>query len=804
MMRPLGAHAPRSESRRSERSASSTAGGEAVVAACGRLSVVVLAAVVACAAPAAAAPAAGGSLYSGRGHRPGPDILYAKPAVAPQLQNGGVWKAPPILISGATAYRNGEFLYQDWLYDDHGAKEVQDPNDPKAANLADLFSKSNGTYTYPSGPGYDNNAADVVEFRAKPLATATAFRITLNTLTNPSLIAFSIAIGGTPGQTHPFPDGANVSAPASMFLTVHPSGGSLVAELTNATTGQPVAGGAPTVHVDMTRRQIEVDVPHGAWNPGPQTVRLAMGVGLWNGATHSYLLPQATRSATTPGGAGPLALLPVGAGPAAFFNVAFRHEPTEPVVPPEFVAVNPAWWSDSAQGAALANHDISPMFVNVDFGKLQHNVTDNSGVPTAGAMDRILASHFSLGQGAQFVNECGLNGATKPSSCTPEYLGQLQPYAIYIPATGVPKTGYGMTLLLHSLSANYNQYSGTRNQAQFGNRARPSIVITPEARGPDQFYAGYAGAEVFEVWADLARRYHLNPAYSEITGYSMGGFGTFRLGSQFPDLFARAQPTVGEEANTDVLASLRNIPVLMWNGAVDELVPAAEYEPTASKLQSLGYRYELDVFQTCPAVPVPQNCSPLFPGHLTLATNDQFGPAASFLDTSLVNFNPAHVTYVEDTARNFPTAGLNGDHAYWLSGLTIRSPAHTSSNGEPEGEIDAFSHGFGFGNPTASGQKLGTGTLTGGNLGTLSFARQFQAWGPRPNIAKADVINIVATNVATVTIDARRAHVDCHVKLHITSDGPIHVRVADCTAKSTTRKRKPATHQAPAPPRFTG
>lgn len=746
---------------------------------------------LACAASLASAlPSRAGSLYSGPGHRPGPDILYAPPATAPQLQNTGVWKASPILVSGATAYRSGEFLYQDWLYDDHGAKEIADPNDPAASG--DLFSKPNGTYDYPSGPGYDNNAADLVEFRVKPLASATAFRITLNTLANPSLVAFSIAIGGTPGQTHAFPFGANVVAPADFFLTVHPAGGSLVAELDNATTGLPVPGGAPAVHLDTTRRQIEVDVPHETWNPGTGTVRLAMGVGLWNSTTNSYLLPAPTASATTPGGSG------VDPHPAAFFNVAFRtHEPLEPVVPPEAVATNPAWWRDLQQGAALANHDISPLFANVDFGKLQSKVTDNSGVPTTGFMDRILVSHFNLGQGAQFANECGLNGASKPSSCTPEYLGQLQPYAIYIPAAHAPKSGYGMTLLLHSLSANYNQYSGTRNQAQFANRTRPSIVITPESRGPDQFYAGYGGAEVFEVWADVARRFHLNPAYSEITGYSMGGFGTFRLGAQFPDLFARAQPTVGEEANTDVLASLRNVPVLMWNGSVDELVPPTSYQPTASKLQSLGYRYELDVYETCPTVPMPQNCSPLFPGHLTLAVNDQYAPAAAFLDTAQVNFNPPHVTYVLDAARNFAKAGLNGDHAYWLSGLTLRSSSHTASNGDPEGQIDAFSHGFAVGDPRPSGLKLGSGTLTGGNLGSLTFARQFQTWSAAPRRAKRDAIDIRATNIATVTIDARRARVDCRVRLNVHSDGPLKVRLTDCprTARARHRTRRARRHR---------
>src|SRR5947209_7961967 len=229
------------------------------------------------------------SLYTGPGSRPGPASLYRAPAVAPQLTNAGVWRAQPILVSGASAYRHGEFLYQDWLYDDHGAHEAPDPNDPRASG--DTFSKPDGIYDYPTGAGYANDAADLVEFRVKPLARATAFRITLNTLENPSLIAFSIAIGGVPGQSYPFPDGANVSAPAGLFLTVHRSGSQLVGELVHARGGAPVTGRAPTVKLDLHRRQIEVEVPHSDWNPGRHVVRLAMGVGLWDGANHRYLLP---------------------------------------------------------------------------------------------------------------------------------------------------------------------------------------------------------------------------------------------------------------------------------------------------------------------------------------------------------------------------------------------------------------------------------------------------------------------------------------------------------------------------------
>src|SRR5204863_4562347 len=130
----------------------------------------------------------------------------------------------------------------------------------------------------------------------------------------------------------------------------------------------------------------------------------------------------------------------------------------------------------------------------------------------------------------------------------------------------------------------------------------------------------YAAVDTFEVWADVARRYRLDPDFTSIAGYSMGGFGTFKFAEEFPDLFARAQPTVGAESTTYREASLRNIPVLMWNGAADELVGPAMYLPTANELDSLGYDYELDVFA---------------PGeHLSLAVNDQFKPAADFLGTA--------------------------------------------------------------------------------------------------------------------------------------------------------------------------
>jgi hypothetical protein len=433
------------------------------------------------------------------------------------------------------------------------------------------------------------------------------------------------------------------------------------------------------------------------------------------------------------------------------------------------VETDPRWWRDEAQGTTLATGDISKLYADVDFAKLAAGATDNSHIPTTGPIDRILASHFEPAQGANFSHECGLSGASNPSSCTPEYLGQLEPYQLYVPSGSPPSGGWGMTLLLHSLSANYNQYMATNNQSEFANRAVPSLVLTPEARGPDQFYEGLGEADVFEAWADVVQHYPLKPDYSEITGYSMGGIGTFDVGAQFPDLFARAQPTVGDEADNNVLASFRNLPILMWNTIGDELVGPELYGQTADRLASLGYRYESDVFQPC----ANSLCSPLFPNHLELAVNDQFAPPAAFLDTALVDRNPSHVTFVIDPARDASKYGVIADHAYWISGLTVRQSGS-------EGQIDAISRGFGRGDPKPSGLQLGNGTLKGGNMGTLVYARNSQTWGPTPTAPTSDSIDITATNIATAAINVQRADVDCNVKLNITTDGPITVSLLGC------------------------
>jgi hypothetical protein len=725
--------------------------------------VVALAALTLTACGQSSAPSAGGrdSLPEvSSGARPGPDILYAEPAVAPQLTNAGDWSAAPILVSGAVAYRAGEFLYQDFLYDDHGAAGAVDRNAPYGVGDF-LFSPTAGTFTYPTDPVYAHNAADLVEFRVKPAGDATAFRVTLNTLLDPERVGFTVALGGGADTNVTWPHGAGVASPAEYFLTVHGS----TAELLDA-AGTAVTP-APTASVDLERRQIDVRVPRAAWDPGAKVVRMTIGVGLWDTANNGYLAPTPeSATATTPGGSSPTNVAIVNVGPRLQEPMPAITEPAAPYTIGDAAAgsaVQAHWWRERAQADALRLGDVSTLFADVDFARLAAGATDESQVPTTGPVNRILASHFEFGQGFDPAAVCFDIGTSfdAGAECIGRHVGRLQPYALYIPAKATPSRGWGLSMLPHSLSANYNQYSASRNQSQVGDAGDGYLVATPSGRGPDSFYAGMGEADFFEVWADVARHYPIDVSRVTVTGYSMGGFGTYRMLARWPDLFAAGFSVVGiPGAAEPMLAGLRNTPLMMWNAAADELVNVRDAEAAAEALTALGLRFVYWLFPSA--------------DHLSLATNDEYLPGAQWLATHTVDRNPARVSFVVNPGQDRPAATLVANHAYWLSGIAVRDPEAGT------GTIDVRSEGFGVDEPPVLDVVEGAGALEGGSHGPMPYNSRELAWGEAPAAPVADKLHIVARNVAAVTIARTRAGVTCGAQLEIDSDGPLTVTLEGC------------------------
>ena len=130
------------------------------------------------------------------------------------------------------------------------------------------------------------------------------------------------------------------------------------------------------------------------------------------------------------------------------------------------------------------------------------------------------------------------------------------------------------------------------------------------------------------------------------------------------------------------------------------------------------------------------------------------------------------MTFSVDRNYDYAKYAFVSDHAYWVSGVKPRSGSKAS--------VDVLSRAFGKGDPKPSGVKQGSGTLTGGSIPAIGYESQTQTWGPVPKIAVADTLDLKTRNVATVTIDHRRARISCKPKINLDSDGPVKVVLAGC------------------------
>ncbi|MDX1658087.1 MAG: hypothetical protein R3343_04640 [Nitriliruptorales bacterium] len=669
-------------------------------------------------------PAAGSLPQVSSGARPGPDVLYAQRPDLPQLENHhSRFTASPLLVSGTDAYVSGEYLYQDHLFDDYGS-------DTDAQGSTSSLSARAGDITYPTDvERYGGNAADLVEFRISVGPDDVMYRFTLNTMLAADAtivaVAFDTDQDATTGSAE-LPGDPNAAFPGTDEAIVAWGTGAEHHDLSGASSVTTDLD----VSADLDANQITVTVPRTVSDPtGTWTTTLAVGLHDGSGG---WLLPGSEASEDQPGGAD-LA----DPNPTGIFNVGFRFD--EPYVTDN---VPP----DAQQSVSLRNKTPTDFAHAIDFAALDAG-ENRTTVPATGHMVRLFPSRLDLGEGRNL-------------DAFPAYLSPLQPYSLYVPSTYEPGSPAGFTLNLHSLGQEHWQYNGSTGIQQLGEQ-RGHLVATPMARGPDGWYQAEAEYDVFEVWNDVAFHYDLDPDHAATAGYSMGGYGTYRLGGLYPDLFGAAFTTVGppgdgiwlppapptggaETLSNLWLENVRNVPYLNLAAAQDELVPIAG--PRAQNLgapehgidgfEQYGYRYRFRVYPTAE--------------HFTIAVLDyDVEGAVEFLGDSAVDREPVHVTFSYLPATDVPELGLVHDHAYWVSDVEL---ADTSAE-LAEATVDAFSHGSGLGDPEAT-------RVEGAGVDPLEYTMVGLEWGDPPSIAPQNLLDLGLTNVGSVRLDLDRAALD--------------------------------------------
>ena len=91
-----------------------------------------------------------------------------------------------------------------------------------------------------------------------------------------------------------------------------------------------------------------------------------------------------------------------------------------------------------------------------------------------------------------------------------------------------------------------------------------------------------------ELLADKRFRYRIDQNRIYLTGFSMGGFGTFRTACEFPDRFAAIVPLAGG-CEPDDAAKLQTVPTWAFHGDADDAVPYDQSKNMVSAMEDLKH-----------------------------------------------------------------------------------------------------------------------------------------------------------------------------------------------------------------------
>jgi hypothetical protein len=460
-------------------------------------------------------------------------------------------------------------------------------------------------------------------------------------------------------------------------------------------------------------------------------------------------------------------------------NVAFRgpnEQARNPVDPTK------GSWFEDLQAAALKTGDISQFGFQVDVTALTGGATRVQPVGP-GLHSRVYTSKYTLGDGEGLtyspIPGRGGRDASGQGLLAQAFalLGRFQPYAIYLPKGAGP---HGLQMVYHGTSANMtSQVNQAGFQDRFGDGS-DRILAAPEARGPDGFGSDISERDMLDVMADVEANYPVDRDRVFASGYSQGGYVSYRMAMLYPDLFAGLVNWVGFTGDSgnnpvgppplkfagggavgnviDLVGNLRRVPTTMLVSGADELVML----PTTTAMDQAFQRTD-DVYRWY-----------LHPAaeHLTYIPLDDWHKEAASTKRLLRVVDPPRVTFRTASFMDDLAHEIRHDRAYWVSDIRQRSASAYA-------DVDLTSAGCGGTVPvTQRASDAGVDPVP-----WTSDERRQTGLRALPKVAK---LSGTLTNVASLTIDTRATCLPGAFAYELTTDGPVAIRTADGRTVATT------------------
>ena len=186
------------------------------------------------------------------------------------------------------------------------------------------------------------------------------------------------------------------------------------------------------------------------------------------------------------------------------------------------------------------------------------------------------------------------------------YLSEIdstyQPYDILIPQSYSPAKKYALVLLLHGYQNEIHKYSELVKDDKNSDLDSLSVIKAALYGRRNHYYLGAAEEDVLAVMNIVQSKYSIDPDKIYLTGSSMGGYGTWFIGLNYPDLFAAISPVCPPSIfsgikflNTispiEYISNAQHLPARIYHGAADSTVNVNNSRRMAGRLKEMNYEY---------------------------------------------------------------------------------------------------------------------------------------------------------------------------------------------------------------------
>jgi predicted peptidase len=171
-------------------------------------------------------------------------------------------------------------------------------------------------------------------------------------------------------------------------------------------------------------------------------------------------------------------------------------------------------------------------------------------------------------------------------------------YLLYLPASyDKSKDKWPLIIFLHGAGERGNNLEKLKRQGLpkmiSKGKSFDFIIVSPQC--PNDVWWPEQTELLITLLDEIVAKYKVDTDRVYLTGLSMGGFGTWRLGAEYPNRFAAIAPICG---GSEKYAGprLKKVPIWAFHGAKDKTVPVIRSQEMVDAVKRAGGDAKLTIY----------------------------------------------------------------------------------------------------------------------------------------------------------------------------------------------------------------